>query len=106
MTEKRICEVCNEREATGVASMSSPFSCSICLECLQAGAEPYWLLVGNTACIGGYDKCAEWWRQVVNRTIDHLGKDWDQFHKDVADAIAEIDGYEDQLEGEAILREK
>lgn len=88
---KLICEVCNEREAVGVCSTSIPYSAAYCEECLQAGVDPYWVVVANTACINGLEHSNDEWKEQVNRTLKHLNKTKEQFNIDVAKSIKDLD---------------
>ncbi len=88
------CEVCHKNIAIGVYCVPSvPYSCAYCNECLSANAHPWEILVANTACIGGLEYAAEFWRQMVNDTISHLGRTMEEFTKDVNRNIKEIDNY-------------
>jgi hypothetical protein len=56
-----ICDVCRERPSVGVAAVPGvPMSCAYCKECLQANAHPLYVVIGNTALVGGYDQAADW----------------------------------------------
>lgn len=87
MTDTLICEVCDEREAIGVAAVPGvPYSAAFCQECLTAGALPYWIAVSNTALAGGDLGLAgtvDWWQEVVGDTLKWLGKTREQFDIDV-----------------------
>ena len=86
------CEVCNKNESVGVAAMPGvPMSFAYCLECLKADAHPYFAVVANTACIGGLSHAGEWWIELINATLKHLGKTPEQFAQDVEQAIKEMD---------------
>lgn len=85
-----ICETCQANNAVAVRSVPGiPYSAAYCDACLRAGAHPWWLIVGNTADLGGLDGAASWWCGVVTDTILHLGKTIDQFNADVAQVIAD-----------------
>lgn len=78
------CDVCGEHEEVGVASVPGvPMSVAYCTECLRANAHPYGIMVINTALIDGYDNASEWWQQMVDDTLAHLGKTREQFDRDV-----------------------
>jgi len=78
------CEVCEKNEAIGVASVPGvPYSAAYCNECLNANAHPYFIIVANTACIGGYDQANNQWKEMVDCTLKHLGKTMDEFNHDV-----------------------
>lgn len=88
-----ICEVCKKNEAIGVACVPGvAYSAAFCPECLKVGAIPYSIAVANTACCGGYDSCAEWWKFIVDRTLDRLEKTHVEFLQDVEKSLEEMDG--------------
>jgi len=43
------------------------------------------MLVANTNAIGGYDQSADWWRDIIKLTLEHLGITMKQFLKEVKD---------------------
>lgn len=78
------CEVCNERDAIGVASIPGiPVSVAWCTICVRSGAIPYWAVVANTVICGGLDRMADWWQETVETTLTHLGKTREEFNRDV-----------------------
>ena len=83
------CEVCNEEmheSRTMVLSVPGiPWSSRFCHPCRRSGAIPYWMLVANTNAIGGYDQSADWWRDIIDITLDHLGITMKKFLKEVED---------------------
>ena len=83
------CEVCEEEMHEGRTIVLSvpgiPWSARFCNSCRRAGAIPYHLLVANTQCIGGYDQSADWWRDIIELTLEHLGITMKQFLKEVED---------------------
>ena len=82
------CEVCNANDMIGVACIPmTPVSVGYCRSCLQANAHPWWAMVTNTACTGGYDKTNEMWRLMIDDTIKHLGKTRKEFDKEVEEEI-------------------
>lgn len=82
------CEVCKDRPAIAVACVPGvPYSAGYCQQCLEADAHPYEILVDNTACIGSWDDCADWWQSMVRTTLEHLKKTEEEFFADVAEAI-------------------
>lgn len=84
------CETCETTNAIGVASVPGiPYSAAYCASCLKANAHPWWLVVGNTADIGGLDDAADWWVEVVEDTCRHLGRSMSEFNSAVAMAINE-----------------
>lgn len=85
-----ICDVCHNEPAVGVAAVPGvPVSMAYGGHCLAANAHPYGILVINTAMCGGYDHTSEWWRQMVDDTLHHLGKDREQFDLDVEAEMAD-----------------
>lgn len=89
--EELKCEVCNKNTAIGVASVPGvAYSAAYCTKCLAENAHPYGIVVANTACIGGYDQSADWWREIINDTLKYLGKTREQFDADVAESIKEF----------------
>ena len=90
--EKLICEVCEKNEAVGVASVPGvPYSAAYCRECLAADAHPLGIVVANTACIGGMEYAADWWKEIVEHTLEHLKVAREDFDKQVADALKSMD---------------
>jgi len=86
---KSICEVCNKNESIGVAAVPMvPISVAFCKECMDVNAYPWWVLVANTAIIGGYEKCCKQWQEMVRDTCIHLGRDIQLFHEEVKEKIA------------------
>jgi hypothetical protein len=79
------CDVCGVNPQIGVAAIPGvPMSVAYCEECLRANAHPYGIMVINTAMIsGGLEEAAEWWREMVDDTLRHLGKTRAQFDLDV-----------------------
>lgn len=85
------CEACNQRPGIGVAAVPGcPVSVSYCRECLDANAHPYWVLVANTACVGRYDDCADWWREMVDDTLRYLGKSREDFDAEVKASVDQM----------------
>jgi hypothetical protein len=79
-----LCEVCNKNKSIGVASVPGvPYSAAYCKECLEANAHPLFIIIANTACCGGLDKCSDWWKEIVNDTLKHLNKTLEWFNKEV-----------------------
>ena len=88
------CQVCDERPAIGVAcSPLGPVSYAYCRECLGAGADNYGMVVTTTALCGGYEKhqMAPHAREIVRATLAHLSVSGEQFDKDVAQAMEELE---------------
>jgi hypothetical protein len=62
-----------------------------CADCLNAGAIPMVVAVANTACVGGLEQATDWWEEIVEDTLLHLGLSRDQFDLLVEEEIeAEI----------------
>jgi hypothetical protein len=66
-----------------------PYSAAYCGTCLEANAHPYFIVVANTAYIGGLEHAAPWWQDLVRDTLVHLNKTPDEFSADVAKSIAD-----------------
>ena len=81
------CEVCEEEMHEGrTIVLSVPgvaWSSRFCHPCRRSGAIPYWMLVANTQCIGGYDQSADWWKDIIDLTLNHLNISMEQFLKEV-----------------------
>jgi hypothetical protein len=83
-----MCDVCNERASVGVAAVPGvPISCAYCAECLGKNAHPLYVVIGNTALVGGYEHAADWWQYMVDCTLGHLGKTREWFDAEVAESI-------------------
>ena len=83
-----ICEVCDKNEATYTCSVPGvPISCAYCVDCFNANAHPWGIVVANTACLGGLQYAAYWWKDIVYSTCTHLGKTKEEFEKAVAESI-------------------
>ncbi len=79
-----ICQVCGEDREVAVCTVPGvPYSASYCQECFDANAHPYYLVVSNTWAAGGYHKCAGWWQDLVDDTLEHLNISFQKFNKDV-----------------------
>jgi uncharacterized protein YktA (UPF0223 family) len=81
------CECCNKEPAIGVASMSIAWG----KNCLEANVVPYQIAVYNTAMVGGYNLCADWWKELVKNTLSYFEKTEKQFNEDVKKEIKTID---------------
>lgn len=89
--KKPICEVCNKNESFSTISVPGvPISCAYCMECFQANAHPWWILVSNTACIGGIENAAKYWKEMVEATCNHLGKSMEEFNREVEVGIEHL----------------
>jgi hypothetical protein len=83
------CEVCDDEPAVGVAAVPGvSISVAYGRRCLDANAHPWWVIVGNTAAIGGLDQAAAWWVRMVEATMRLLGKTRADLDRDVADLNA------------------
>lgn len=79
-----VCDACRIHRAIGVASLPfAPMSVSFCSACLLANNHPYWILVCNTAMIGGLDNSNLDWRQMVETSLAYQGKTLTEFNADV-----------------------
>jgi len=86
------CQVCGKDEKTKICTIPGvPYSAAYCKSCFDANAHPYDLVVSNTWAAGGYNKCANWWQDLVDDTLEHLNISHSKFTKDV-DAMEEYDG--------------
>jgi hypothetical protein len=93
-----MCEVCGEREVQVVCSLPGiPMTCGFCRQCFAVGAIPYWVLVANTAAIGGLSQAAEWWAKDVEFTLGWLSISEEDFLQDVTKALQ---AEEDQIDGD------
>lgn len=87
-----LCDVCNKNKAVGVFCVPGvPMSCAYCQECIDADAHPWGIVVANTACVGGMEYAADWWKELVEHTCNHLGKTIDEFNKTVEEELKTID---------------
>ncbi|KKN96777.1 hypothetical protein LCGC14_0164210 [marine sediment metagenome] len=87
-----ICQVCEKNEAKGVCCVPSvPYSAAYCQECLNANAHPWFIIVANTACVGSYEDCAPWWKEMVEDTCKHLGKTLEEFKAEVLKDVEDME---------------
>ena len=94
MSEKLICQICEDEEAVGVACMPSvPISFAYGRKCIDANAHPYWALVANTALGGGLKNTADWWKWMVTDTCNYLGKTLEEFNEEVERYIVQLGEY-------------
>lgn len=85
---KLACEACNKNEAVGVACVPGvPMSVAYCQECLQANNHPMPVLIANTACIGGLNHAAEFWKKMVSASLKHQGKTLEWFNEEVKESM-------------------
>lgn len=102
-----VCDVCEKEPTIGVACVPGvPMSVAYCPGCLQANAHPWWVLVANTAAMGGLDEAAGWWVDMVHDTCTHLGRTITEFEADVDEQIGAVDEQEARLEAELDELEK
>lgn len=95
------CDVCGKNPAAGIGAMPGvPISFAYCKDCLKANAHPYAIVAANTAMIGGMAQAAPWWQQLVDDTLQHLGKPRELFDSDVALEMAEFEAAEAQANAE------
>jgi hypothetical protein len=90
------CEVCDKIGITGedihVACVPGvPYSAAYCIECLQADAHPWGILIANTACCDGLHNTADWWKWMVTDTCDHLDRSLDEFIESVEISMKAIE---------------
>ena len=85
------CDVCG-KPAIGVACIPGvPMSVAYCRECLEANAHPWWALVANTICINGLENADDGWKGMVYDTCKRLHKTLEEFNKEVARGIKEME---------------
>lgn len=77
------CDVCGQPAIEVVASSLGPISFAKCEKCLKEGLEPYWIVVGTFAMIGGIDYATDWLREIVDRTIEFNSVTMEKFLEDV-----------------------
>jgi hypothetical protein len=98
--KKLICDACKKNEAVGVACVPAvAMSCAYCKPCLEANNHPMWILTANTACIGGLDKSADFWREMVMDSLKAQGKTLEWFNAEVAREMAEMDAAQTDAAG-------
>ena len=87
------CEVCGkETDIVVVASSMGAMSCAYCKDCLEAGAEPYDVMVAYIACAGRFpDDINEQYREMVRANLAYLDKTEEQFIEDVDRTIRKTD---------------
>lgn len=85
------CQCCGNEPAVGVAAVPGvPMSIAWGRKCLDARVMPYWLVVANTAVLGGLERAADWWVGYVERTLAYFGKSEAEFAAEVGEAVREI----------------
>ncbi len=93
MMTKLTCESCNKNKSVGVACVPGvPYSAAYCGECLDANSHPMHILVANTACCGGLEHCTGWWKDIVESSLKHQGKDMEWFTEKVKVSIRQLEG--------------
>jgi hypothetical protein len=94
MSETKLCECCKKNPSVGVASIPGiPMSIAWCTECLAAQVIPIWALSANTACAGGLEQSADWWKELVERTLKYFNKSLEEFNSLVAEDQKTLDAY-------------
>lgn len=79
-----ICQVCGEHEAVGVAcSATGALSIAYCQECADSHREPYGAVVASLYGIPDMAEVAEWYKPVVEATLEAEGKTIDELFQDV-----------------------
>lgn len=85
------CEVCGAPEVHGVCSVPGvPYSAAYCRPCLEKDLHPMWILIANTASIGGLDQAAPWWREMVEHNLKGQDKTLEWFNEQVAENIRAV----------------
>lgn len=81
------CAVCGKEniEVFVVSSACGAMSFAYCKDCLRAGAEPYSQLVLYVACSSARcdEEVSEWFKPVIDWTLNHLDISREQFWEDV-----------------------
>lgn len=91
-----ICDVCEKERPVAVASVSGvPISVAYCKECLASDAEPWWVLVGQVASLGGLHRCHPVAAEMVDATCRHLKRTRTEFNMAVWHAEREMQAYFD-----------
>lgn len=88
MWQEGKCEVCELPKSIAVTSLPGvPISVARCADCLMADAIPLWILVANTAAIGGAEHAARWWRDIIHDTLTHLQIPYERFNNMVREQL-------------------
>ena len=86
------CDCCNKEPPIGVAALPGiPISIAWCSKCLAANIIPIWAAIANTACIGGMNGAADWWKELIERSLVYHNYSREQFEANVAHEIAIMD---------------
>lgn len=94
MDNKKTCDVCDNEPSVGVACVPMmPISVAYGTKCLKANAHPWGLLIGNTAIVGGYTETSTEWQAMVQDTIKHLNKTFEEFNKEVGRTIRDLNSF-------------
>lgn len=89
-----VCNVCNKNKAIGVAAVPGvPMSVAYCKGCLEANSHPMYVLIANTACVGGLEMANEGWKQMVVDSLKHQGRTLGWFNGQVRESIKSMDEY-------------
>ena len=80
------CEVCGkETQVVTAAASMGPMSLSYCKDCLNAGAEPYWVILAHVSSAGYWPEDIKPEKQeCIRKMLAYLGKTEEEFAKDVA----------------------
>jgi hypothetical protein len=98
------CECCQKEPAIGVACIPGiAISIAWCMHCIEAEVVPYNIAVFNTAMNDGLENSADWWKEIVNKTMKYFNISNEQFNNDLEQEISHLklmDDTEDQPSGE------
>lgn len=85
------CDVCESEDAVGVAAAPGiPMSLGYGSDCINKGLHyPLWLLINNTAMIGGLVHAADWWKYEVTVHLRFFGVTCEDFEEQVNEVIEE-----------------
>jgi hypothetical protein len=89
------CDTCGDEVASRedlfvYALPGVPVTVGNCERCWSENLYPKWVVVGNTASIGGLEHAAAWWKDAVARSLPVLGLTEDEFDTQVNDLITEF----------------
>jgi hypothetical protein len=91
---KLICNSCNTNEAIGVYCVPAcPVSMAYCQDCLDNDSHNLDILAANVACCGGLESCAEWWKELIQHSLDYQHKTIEWFNEEVNKCIKRLDEY-------------
>jgi predicted amidophosphoribosyltransferase len=92
------CEACGQSFPTNKTVVGCvpgvPYSACYCHECVQKNSHPMWVLISNTASMGGLHNAHESWRAMVADSLVAQGKSPEWFAQEVEKAIAALDNYD------------